>query len=87
MTSGWCCGHERESVSPASSAWHALVTQSCLFILQRSSPAIHDVSLQNHLQEFGHQEFPGKILGARCFNESCLRRACESFNSMNVISI
>lgn len=69
MTSGGGVGMRRK-VSPANSAWHALVTQSRPFLLQRSSPTIHGVSLQNHLQEFGHQEFPGKILGTRCFNKS-----------------
>lgn len=54
-----------EGVSPPDSAWHALGTQSLgaqasPFLLQSSNPAIHDVSLQNHRQAFGHRGFPGK---------------------------
>ena len=62
VTSGWYGGHERKSLSCQQCL--ALVTQSRPFLLQRPRPTIHGVSLQTHLQEFGHQEFPGKMLGA-----------------------
>lgn len=44
----------RASLQPT--AWH------CPFLLQSSTPALRGISLQNHPQEFGHQEFPGRRL-------------------------
>lgn len=63
------------------SAWH------CPFLLQSSSPTIHGVSLQNHLQDVGRQEFPGRRLDVQHLkNISRPHRAHVSFNSMGCIT-
>lgn len=69
----------RASLQPA--AWH------CPFLPQSSSPTIRGVSLQNHLQEFGHKEFPGRRLDVQHLkNISRPHRARVSFNSMDRIT-